>query len=58
MNVEKIEVAAVFKDGTVDVYGPQQNGVRPFVRSQQFSSYGRALQFAHEFEQRQLDRMQ
>lgn len=56
MKIENIEVAVVFNNGVVDIYGPQQNGVRPFVRSQQFSSYGKALQFAHEFEQRQLAR--
>ena len=56
MKIENIEVAAVFNTGVVDIYGPQQNGVRPFVRSQQFSSYGKALQFAHEFEQKQLAR--
>ena len=54
---EDIEVVAVYADGAVKIYGSVgSNGTRPFVGNKKFSSYGKALQFAHEFEQRQLAR--
>jgi len=55
ITIEEINVAAVFTNGQVRIYGPaQRGGIRRFVDSKQFSSYGKALQFAHEFEQKQL----
>lgn len=51
-----IQVAAVYVDGSVRIYGPApKTGPRQFVEALQFSSYGAALIFAQEFEQKERD---
>ena len=60
METEKsrIEVAAVYIDGMVRIYGPvpkKGNKDRPFIRAMQFQTYGQALQFAIDFEEAQIN---
>jgi len=50
-----IQVVTVYVDGTVCIYGaaPKGNWPRKFIRAMKFSTYGKALQFAIEFEEEQ-----
>ena len=54
--MDNIQVVAVYTDGSVRIYGvaPKGSKVRPLVKTLQFTSYGRAVQFAVEFEANQL----
>ena len=56
---EKIQVCAVYPNGLVRVYDrvPKNGGPRRFVRSEQFSSYGKAVQFAIEFEAKEREEL-
>lgn len=50
-----IQVCAVYADGFVRIYGvaPKGSNVRPLLKTLEFVSYGKALQFAVEFEEQQ-----
>lgn len=50
-----IQVVAVYLDGSVRIYGvaPKSSNVRPFVKVLKFQTYGKAVQFAVEFEEKQ-----
>lgn len=55
---DNIHVCTVYVDGSVRIYGlaPKGKGPRPFVRAMKFSSYGKALQFALEFEDKERNK--
>lgn len=52
---ENIQVCTVYVDGSVRVYGevPRNKGLRKFLRALKFASYGKALWFAQEFEEKE-----
>jgi hypothetical protein len=52
---DNIQVCAVYVDGFVSIYGvaPKRSKVRPFLRTLKFTSYGKAVTFALEFEENQ-----
>ena len=52
---ENIQVCAVFTDGTVKIFGVQHKPGqdRQYIQSRTFPSYGKALQFAIEYEDKQ-----
>jgi hypothetical protein len=52
-----IQVCAVYVDGTVRIYGqePKDRSDRQFVKAMKFPSYGKALHFAREFEDKQVE---
>jgi hypothetical protein len=56
-NDSDIQVCAVYMDGSVRIYGAVPKlprvGLRPFIETKQFSTYGKALQFAQDFEEKQ-----
>jgi hypothetical protein len=55
MEINQISVVAVYQDGSVRIYGAVgAAGQRPFLEQRQFHNRGQALEFAREFEQRQL----
>lgn len=50
-----IQVVAVYTDGVVQIYGvaPRGRNIRPLLKTLKFTSYGKAVQFAVEFEAKQ-----
>ena len=50
MSVENQRVAAVYRDGSVKVFGAMsERHVRPLLQTKQFSHYGAALEWADKF---------
>lgn len=56
-----IQVCVVYVDGTVRIYGqqPRDGGSRQYIKTlrsaSKYPSYGKALQFAREFEEKQIE---
>lgn len=51
---DDIQVATVERDGTVRIWGQRfDDGIRRYIRTQQFSNYGQGKLYADEYEDAQ-----